>query len=113
MNVEFSEKEIIDIRQGLIIAMKQLDAGNSADRILANRLEIHESKLSNLNPSDQPENDLDKLKSENIKLKIKADNWDNLDEKIAFYYREDFDQGDENGDLLDIGELAARAFGWL
>lgn len=42
----------------------------------------------------------------------KADQWDKLDEKIGKFYESD--TGDiEEGDLGDIGELAASAFGYL
>lgn len=49
-------------------------------------------------------------------LKIKADKWDALDKKIASYYADD--NGDElsdedGGNLLDIGEAAAHAFGFI
>jgi len=44
--------------------------------------------------------------------KRKAEKWDKLDAEIAaFYPEEGEDEG--NGDLTDIGEIAARAFGWL
>ena len=50
--------------------------------------------------------------------KLKAEKWDALGEKIASFYGndeddydgEDFDGG---GDLVDIGEAAAEAFGFL
>jgi hypothetical protein len=46
----------------------------------------------------------------------KANKWDDLDEKISKYYVDE--NGDEipdseGGDLCDIGEAAARAFGYL
>lgn len=51
-------------------------------------------------------------KSEEIKrLKVKADKWDALDEKISKFYPED--ESEEAGDLGDIGEVAAIAFGFL
>lgn len=40
--------------------------------------------------------------------KIKADKWDKLDQEIGEFY---FD--DAQGDLVDIGELAALAFGYV
>lgn len=48
--------------------------------------------------------------------KDKADKWDALDKKIGSYYiidEEDESNFEENGNLLDIGEDAARAFGYL
>ena len=56
--------------------------------------------------------------------KSKAEKWDALDLKISTYYDEDeleglFDDDDEErleegeGNLLDIGEAAARAFGYM
>jgi hypothetical protein len=49
--------------------------------------------------------------------KAKAEKWDALDAKIAkFYFTEDDEEipdGDEGGDLCDIGEAAASAFGYL
>lgn len=50
------------------------------------------------------------------KYKIKADKWDALEKKIDAFYttNEDGDElEDEGGDLGDIGEAAARAFGYL
>jgi hypothetical protein len=53
------------------------------------------------------------------KYKLKADNWDKLDEKIGKFYENDSDDDEENedfdndGDLGDIGEVAAIAFGYL
>lgn len=49
-------------------------------------------------------------------LRAKAEKWDALDMKIAKYYVDE--NGDElpddpGGDLTDIGEAAAHAFGWL
>lgn len=48
----------------------------------------------------------------------KANSWDALEKKIAKYYENsegeyDEDNPEENGDLLDIGEIAARAFGFM
>ncbi|KAA0126420.1 hypothetical protein FY557_17365 [Chryseobacterium sp. SN22] len=40
--------------------------------------------------------------------KIKADKWDKLDEKIGEFY---FD--DAEGDLVDIGEIAATELGYI
>lgn len=45
------------------------------------------------------------------KLEAKAAKWDKLDMAIAKFYPEDEDE--EGGDLVDIGEVAARAFGYL
>jgi hypothetical protein len=39
--------------------------------------------------------------------KVKADKWDELDEKIGRFYSEDDDNEDEEGNLCDIGEVAA------
>lgn len=49
----------------------------------------------------------------------KANKWDKLDEEIGKYYENDIDDDEENedeeneGSLLDIGETAAIAFGYL
>lgn len=49
MQVELSENEITDIRRGLILAMKQLDATkNGPDIILSDRLEVIEQRLRNI-----------------------------------------------------------------
>ena len=64
---------------------------------------------------------LQQLKTENAELtkqikalKWKADKWDALDQKISKYYPEEEEENsDEEGDLLDIGEHAARAFGYM
>lgn len=48
---------------------------------------------------------------EHIKLMRKADKWDELDKKIAKFYPED--ESEDPGDLCDIGEVAAVAFGYL
>lgn len=49
-------------------------------------------------------------------FKIKADKWDALGDKIASFYCDDNGNefsDDEGGDLVDIGEAAAMAFGFL
>ena len=52
-------------------------------------------------------------------FKRKAEKWDKLDEEIGKYYENDTDDDEENedeeseGSLLDIGETAAIAFGYL
>lgn len=45
--------------------------------------------------------------------KVKAEKWDKLDDEISKFYREDDEVNDEFGDLIDIGEAAAIAFGYL
>jgi hypothetical protein len=45
--------------------------------------------------------------------KVKADKWDELDEKIGRFYSEDDDNEDEEGNLCDIGEVAALCLGYL
>ena len=48
--------------------------------------------------------------------KSKAEKWDALDKKISSYYVDengDELEGNEGGDLIDIGEAAAIAFGYL
>lgn len=55
------------------------------------------------------------LEEENRILKIKANKWDLLDEEIGKFYN-DFDEDEDEdyeGSLLDIGEAAAIAFGYL
>ena len=44
------------------------------------------------------------------KYKIKSEKWDKLDEKIGKFYENDID---DEGNLIDIGEVAAIAFGYL
>ena len=46
--------------------------------------------------------------------KSKAEKWDALEDKIAsFYVNGDELEDEEGGDLCDIGEVAAAAFGFL
>lgn len=48
--------------------------------------------------------------------KSKAEKWDALETKIASYYYDENDNDLEfgqGGDLCDIGEVAAMAFGFL
>ena len=52
------------------------------------------------------------------KYKIKSEKWDKLDEKIGKFYENDIDDeenedGEDEGSLIDIGEVAAIAFGYL
>ena len=54
----------------------------------------------------------------NEKYKIKSEKWDKLDEKIGKFYENDIDDeenedGEDEGNLIDIGEVAAIAFGYL
>lgn len=45
---------------------------------------------------------------------LKAEKWDKLDAEIGEYYAEEIDFEDEDtGSLLEIGETAAIAFGYL
>lgn len=46
-------------------------------------------------------------------FKEKAEKWDKLDVKIGRFYKEDEDYIQEDGNFLDIGEVAAIAFGYL
>ncbi len=57
-------------------------------------------------------------KEEAATLKSKAEKWDKLENEISEFYTDaDGEYSEENpkrqGDLCDIGELAAMAFGWL
>ncbi len=45
--------------------------------------------------------------------KLKAEKWDKLDEEIGKYYNDQESSSEEEGDLLDIGEAAAKAFKYL
>lgn len=46
--------------------------------------------------------------------KQKAEKWDKLEIEIAKYYEgENNEPPEKDGDLTDIGEQAAMAFGWL
>lgn len=58
------------------------------------------------------------LMEDNTNLKRKAEMWDTLSEKISKFYvnaegEYDEDKPENGGDLTDIGEIAAIAFGWL
>lgn len=46
-------------------------------------------------------------------IRKKAAKWDALDAKIGSYYPETAGQEGEGGDLMNIGEAAAMAFGYL
>lgn len=46
-------------------------------------------------------------------FKEKADKWDALDAKIGDIYIHDEEDEDGGADLADVGELAAKAFGYL
>jgi hypothetical protein len=51
-------------------------------------------------------------------LKRKAEKWDNLGKEIDKFYvnvhgEYDEDNSEREGDLGDIGEVAAMAYGWL
>jgi len=49
-----------------------------------------------------------------LKNKTKSEKWDKLDEEIGKYYNEENESTEEEeGSLLDIGEAAADAFGYL
>lgn len=43
----------------------------------------------------------------------KASKWDVLDDKISKFYENEDGEVENDGDLTDIGELAASAFGYL
>jgi len=43
----------------------------------------------------------------------KAHKWDVLDDKISKFYENEDGEVENDGDLTDIGELAASAFGYL
>jgi hypothetical protein len=45
-------------------------------------------------------------------LKAKAEKWDKLDDKISKFYPEEIGE-EPTGDLGDIGEAAAMAFGYM
>ena len=49
-----------------------------------------------------------------LKYKVKAEKWDELEAKIANIYNQENDSLDEEeGSLLDIGEISALAFRFL
>lgn len=53
-----------------------------------------------------------------LSYKIKAEKWDELEEKIAKCYVDEngdelSEEDSENIDLTTIGEISAKAFGWL
>jgi hypothetical protein len=52
------------------------------------------------------------------KWRTKAEKWDKLEKEIAKFYTNSNGEADEenpenDGDLADLGEIAASAFGWL
>jgi hypothetical protein len=52
--------------------------------------------------------------NEILKSIIKAEKWDKLDDEIGkFYNEEDEDSDEDEGSLLEIGETACIAFGYL
>lgn len=51
---------------------------------------------------------VESLEAENEELRKKGQKWDDLHRKIGRFYEEEVD-----GDLVDIGEVAAHAFGFL
>ncbi|MBO9657513.1 MAG: hypothetical protein J7527_01685 [Chitinophagaceae bacterium] len=70
------------------------------------------SFLEWLDESASPSVDhIGELEREVERYKSKADKWDALAAKIAKFYPED--ESESEGDLCDIGEVAATAFGWL
>jgi len=60
-------------------------------------------------------NKIEQLFNEELsKYQHKALKWDELEEKIAKIYNQDNESTDEEeGSLLDIGEISASAFGFL
>lgn len=56
---------------------------------------------------------MEKLATHLDLYKMKADKWDELDKKISEFYPEGAEDNDDYGDLADIGEIAAIAFGYL
>lgn len=64
--------------------------------------------------NETPAQEIKRLKEELKQAKIKAKKWDDLREQIGKYYSEDeHGNQEEPGDLGDIGETAALAFGFL
>ena len=61
----------------------------------------------------------EEMLEEEKKYITKAEKWDKLDDEIGKYYENDTDDDQENedeefeGSLLDIGETASLAFGYL
>lgn len=57
------------------------------------------------------------LENKANQYKTKSDKWDKLDEEIGRFYENDWeelsDADSEEGDLADIGEVEAQAFGYL
>ncbi len=53
--------------------------------------------------------------AEIMKWKEKAEKWDKLDAEIGKFYKDEVLEGDEKNEfaLMDIGEKAAIAFGYL
>lgn len=57
---------------------------------------------------------MDYTKEQIEQWKAKAEKWDALAARIEkFYVNEEGEEAEEGGDLCDIGEVAAHAFGWL
>ena len=92
---------------------------------MENLREQFQSEIENKNPGNSMEilfqSNLqayaDWLEKKIKKYKSKADKWDKLDEEIGRFYDSDCEElngsDSEEGDLCDIGEVAAKAFGYL
>jgi len=78
----------------------------------ANALEkfIHENEPAGIEESDKFRSELTDLIN---MYSEKAEKWDTLDKKIAGYYVDENSNVTSASDLIDIGEDAASAFGYL
>lgn len=59
------------------------------------------------------EEEIESLKKKVSILEIKASSYDILDVKIGKFYKDDGNEPEQEGDLCDIGEVAASHFGYL
>ena len=101
------EEALLDIKNRCetgIEQMKKTIEGNKASSIVINRctyqINTLECFLEIAKKGLESKSDIQK----------KADQWDKLDEKIGKFYEAN---SEDEGDLTDIGELTASAFGYL
>ncbi|MBO6184223.1 MAG: hypothetical protein J6O88_05935 [Chryseobacterium sp.] len=120
MNKETKERLII---AGALIAA-ELDRLNALDKLNLQKCESCEKETDiDIMHMDSGSNwfcpecwkELSQVMNPDVNTwKLKAEKWDKLDEEIGKYYDNvPESSSEEEGDLLDIGEAAARAFKYL
>lgn len=95
--------EIKDRCESGIASMKRIIESKDSTNIEKNRASYQINTLEMIKVL--AENGLNKKDS----IVSKAKKWDALDKKISMFYENE----DSEGDLCDIGEVAASAFGYL